>query len=112
MATAAAVARGFEIEPSQVVEADLYLASASQALECLRATPPDVDHVAVVFHNPGASELAQRLLQEPAEINMPTFGIAHVTFDGPWASLAFGQATVQQITSPKALKRHHDQESP
>ncbi len=104
LATANFVARGFAAAaPQTVPEHRLYLASAARILDVVRGTPPDQTSVAVVGHNPGMTELLNRLTGAPVTDNLPTFGVARLEVADTWAALAFGTAALDFWTSPKRL---------
>lgn len=103
LATTRFVTRGFATaNPEAVPEHRLYLATASGILDVIRGTPPDQTTVAVVGHNPGMTELLNRLTGSVVTDNLPTFGIARLEV-GPWAELAFESAVLDFWTSPKRL---------
>ncbi|MEQ8859617.1 MAG: histidine phosphatase family protein [Pseudomonadales bacterium] len=103
-ATTDFVAVGFAAaDPQVVAEHGLYGATPETLLDVLRGTPADVHSAAVVAHNPGLTELLNLLAGEHLSDNLPTFGVARLEVPGPWATLAFGQARVELLTSPKRL---------
>jgi phosphohistidine phosphatase len=54
----------------------LYLAEPSVYLEVLAELDDSIDHVLVIGHNPGISELVFRLTGQ--EVDMPTAALAHI----------------------------------
>ena len=104
LATSRFVADGFELAAARVDErAELYDATPETILDTIRTTPPDVQSVAVVAHNPGMTETTNLLCGERITENLPTFGTACLRVPAPWATLQFGQAVLQQLISPKLL---------
>ncbi len=98
------VQQGFQIAADQVCPYDhLYHASADIVLAQLRETPPDCTSVALVAHNPGLTEFANRLAPEPWLPNLPTFGVAHFTVPG-YPALSFGTGTLVELLTPKSLR--------
>jgi phosphohistidine phosphatase len=87
-----------------VEEASLYLSSAEQVLSCLRATPADVNSVAVVAHNPGLTHLVNLLGNQRVTDNLVTFGTALFSTQANWADLSFGCAQLLQLQTPKLLR--------
>ena len=104
--TAAYVTAGFNATFAE--EPSLYLASAETALDCLRATPADVESVALVAHNPGLTYLVNRLGEDYVTDNLVTFGTAlfeveDATPDWSWADLGFGGARLVSLHTPKTI---------
>jgi phosphohistidine phosphatase len=63
--TAEILARELSLVPRRVLrEESLYLASCADLLALVKRTGPRVAHLMLVGHNPGVSELMQRLLPE------------------------------------------------
>jgi len=99
--TAEYVSRGFGAD---VVEnSSLYLASAEQLLACLKSTPPDIQTVAIVGHNPGLTHLVNLLGQEMVTDNLVTFGSALFETHKSWDQLSFGVGRQIELVSPKLL---------
>ena len=67
-------------------EPSLYLADAHTTLDCLQITPSSEDCFGLVAHNPGISDLVHMLLHtdehEALPADMPTLGVAQLTFTG------------------------------
>ncbi|MCP5178431.1 MAG: histidine phosphatase family protein [Pseudomonadales bacterium] len=103
--TAAYVARAWELDDKVVVqEPQLYLASPTAALEVIRGTPADATSVAVVFHNPGITDLVNLLAGRQVLDNLPTFGIAEFSTSLPWAEVHYSSFELERVVSPKALR--------
>jgi phosphohistidine phosphatase len=81
----------------------LYLASAEDILKVIRGTGPKVDHLAVVGHNPGISELL-KLLAPTAEVtDLATGACCTMTFKVTmWNSIALGGAQDVKYEAPPA----------
>lgn len=110
LSTARFVAEGWQLPEECLVAVDtLYHASPHAAFEVLRDTPPSVSQVALVFHNPGITELINLLAGHVAIDNLPTLGIAEFTTDLPWAEVHTAAFKLERIVSPKALRalEHH-----
>ncbi len=79
----------------------LYLAPPSTLLEVLLRNAADHDHVMVVAHNPGMTDLANRLSNARID-NLPTCGVFMVeSGQDNWEQLAEGNNTFAGFFSPK-----------
>ncbi len=68
---------------------DLYLATASAALNLVRQLPDELSIAMLVAHNPGLEDLVQRFSGIP--IMMPTAALAHIRFPyDTWSLVAPG----------------------
>jgi phosphohistidine phosphatase len=87
MATAEAIAREIGT-PEEKIRADerLYGSDALELLEVVRELDDHLDHVMVVGHNPGLTDLANEL---GCDIdNIPTCGVVELQFDtDSWAHI-------------------------
>jgi len=97
-ATAEFVGSGFNAPV--VEEHSLYLGSANALLSCLQSTPDEVDSVAIVAHNPGATHLVNLLGDKEVTSNLVTFGTARFTTDSAWPMLQFGGALLVELYPP------------
>lgn len=80
---------------------EAYLASPEQLLEVVRGAG-SAAHVMVFGHNPGISELAQRLATDQDTVDMPTCAVA--SYRAPvahWKDLAFAGAERDYYDYPK-----------
>ncbi|MDX1434586.1 MAG: histidine phosphatase family protein [Gammaproteobacteria bacterium] len=81
----------------------LYLAPAETVLELLDEHAADSADVAVVAHNPGLTDLYNRLLPEPIE-NLPTFAVARIEVPGGgWSKLPAGAGKLRDYFAPKTV---------
>jgi phosphohistidine phosphatase len=101
------VGRAFGIA-EMVVEDGLYGASDEELLQRLRAVPNDMDGVAVIGHNPGVHDLATALAGRGDDLDrirtkFPTGALAVLEFDGVWAGLTEGGASLVAFVTPKDL---------
>ena len=106
--TAQFVRAGFGVPESHCQTlAELYHADAYQLLDVLQRTPADIRSVAVVAHNPGLTDLVNSLGPGPVTDNLPTFGVAHFTWDcdadGDFTGLAFAGLSLAALFSPKTI---------
>jgi phosphohistidine phosphatase len=105
LATARFVAEGFQLEAEDIIGVDsLYQAPPETALDVLRGTPPDITCVAMVFHNPGITDLVNLLAGQHVLDNLPTFGIAQFSVLAAWASAQPASMTLDRIITPKGLR--------
>ena len=85
-----------------------YLASAVTLLEILRETPDVAEHLIVVGHNPGMSDLVAGLCAGGdfrLNIQMPTGGLATLAAQVMhWRQLRWGCAELLAYVSPQAIK--------
>ena len=74
--TAYLIAEQFGFSQQQIeLKNELYLASPSSMLKLIRQTPDDVQRLALLAHNPGITELTNRLAKTYIN-NIPTCGMA------------------------------------
>jgi len=95
--TAEILARELSIPARRVLREDaLYLASADDVLKVVQDTGPRVTHLLVIAHNPGVSELAQRLVPEADGSRLATAAVCSIAFDTThWR--AIGPAAVSDV---------------
>lgn len=80
--TAKIVAEALEYPAESLqIESDLYLATAEKILELVRSQEDNVSDLLVVGHNPGLTELVNRLLPELDLDNLATSGVVAMDFD-------------------------------
>jgi len=81
----------FPIEQIQWKD-ELYLASSSMLLDAVRHAPDQADTLAILAHNPGMTDLANRLCLAAGIENIPTSGIVTLTFAiDHWQQAVAGQ---------------------
>jgi phosphohistidine phosphatase len=104
-ATAEFVREGYGL-PADRLRFDhrLYAASADVQLAVLRELSAGVASVALVAHNPGATEFVNALAGQQVIENLPTFGIAMLNVPLPWSGVSFGCATFIAVHTPKAQR--------
>jgi phosphohistidine phosphatase len=82
------------------VRDDLYLCSPGTLLDAAQGLDDDVEHAAVVGHNPGVSDLLTLLIGRGAP-SFPTGAVAVVSFDvDRWIDAAPGNATLELFDVP------------
>lgn len=84
---------------------NLYLAQPEDILTLVRATGPRVQHLAIVGHNPGISELARSLASRDMTLAELTTGAAcTLTFAArTWAAVEAPAVRAVQYTPPQKL---------
>ncbi len=93
----------------------LYLASATQLLDIVRAVADTVRSVLVIAHNPGMHDLALALAAPPTTPaeraaarsladGFPTCALAEFTVPSPWSSLNPGGARLVRLLTPRGLE--------
>jgi phosphohistidine phosphatase len=104
--TAETIARKLELPPRRVKTAEhLYLAPPDDILTLVRATGPRVQHLGIVGHNPGISELAKLLGPVDAVIvELVTGAACTLTFPmRSWSAIAPPAARAVQYEPPSKL---------
>jgi len=103
--TAELVTAEIGIKPDKMVyEKELYLASAQEIFLLIKETPPEYNSVMVVAHNPGITELLNRLTGGNNFVaNIPTCGVAELQFEGEWNKLASGKCLLEKFLVPKEV---------
>jgi len=80
--TAEIVARELSIPPRRVKrEEALYLASPAELLKAVQGTGPRVEHLLVVAHNPGVSELMKQLVPRGAGAGLAPAALCSMLFE-------------------------------
>lgn len=102
LATARGVAREIGYREDRIREApELYLATPDEILAVIRATPAAVGALMVVGHNPGLTELANRLDDIRLD-NMPTAAMLCVEFEAStWSDIRPDEAELCWFDYPK-----------
>lgn len=88
----------------------LYLATAGQLMEAIRAVAETVRSVLVIGHNPGMHDLALTLLADPSApaareltLGFPTAALAEFVISTPWARLTPSGGRLMRFLTPKGL---------
>lgn len=102
--TADFVLEAYDPPPDMRVLDELYLAGWGEILNVLGQEGDGLEHVMMVAHNPGLTELYNHLVGDPIE-NFPTFGVAdlHLRTTG-FIGLPPGCAKILSYQTPKGLK--------
>lgn len=103
--TAEIVARELAIPARRVLHDEaLYLASADDVLKVVHATGPRVGHLQIIAHNPGISELVQRLVPEADASGLAAAALCSISFETThWT--AIGVAAVRDVQREAPSKR-------
>ena len=102
LATAQLLARELEVA-SQAIVADerLYLISADDLMEWIRAQQRDFAHLMIVAHNPGLSDFAARIAERPSVDALPTCASFTLCFaTAHWRDLEWGSGADAQLETP------------
>lgn len=108
LATAQRVCRQLDIDESSIIcDPRIYEADALTLLNILK-TSCDTQRVLLVGHNPGLENLLLKLIPHsvPLSINgkcLPTAALAQLTFEGDWAQLTAGCATLITLIRPDSF---------
>ncbi len=105
--TARLLAKGMGFPEEKIEKTrQLYGADPDDVFSLLFALPDRVEKVMVVGHNPGFTDLVNLFLKDNRQIdNLPTSGVAAVTFDTDrWEKLPLARHKFQFLTTPKMLK--------
>lgn len=94
-------------------ERRLYAAAPDDLLAVARETPPEVETLLLVGHNPGLEDLVLMLARdgvgdalERVRVKFPTSAIAVLAWYGPdWAALAPGTALLTSLTVPRGARK-------
>ena len=100
--TAKLIARELELPDDRLIlETEIYDAEAEVLLKVVRALDERWEHVLLVGHNPGLTELGN-LLADCGIENIPTCGVLCLDFDtGDWKSLGPRSGTLVFYDTPK-----------
>ncbi|MEV6833663.1 histidine phosphatase family protein [Streptomyces sp. NPDC051133] len=99
--------------PSVRYDHRLYAAGVPALLEVVRETPPEVETLLLVGHNPGLEELVLELAGDGLDDTLdrvrtkfPTSALAVLTWRGTgWPALAPGVALLTSFTVPRGRKK-------
>ncbi|MGW8369535.1 MAG: SixA phosphatase family protein, partial [Gammaproteobacteria bacterium] len=84
------------------VEPTIYLASPREMLDLLAEQSNELDEILLVGHNPGLTELINRLLPSLALANLPTAGVAAFESTAEdWAGFASAELKLLFLDYPK-----------
>ena len=103
--TCQAVSEEYALNPDRVVvDPALYLASAHDILDYLQKNAGKAQHVFVIAHNPGLTDLFNHLAERSID-NLPTFAVAHLQLPiNEWSAAYAHCARVQHLMLPKELR--------
>lgn len=102
-ATAAALAGALDYPWERVgVEPSLYLAPPGGILEVVASQADEHESIVLVGHNPGLTELVQRLLPQLQLDNLPTGGIVAMQLEcGRWRDVERAETRLRYFDYPK-----------
>lgn len=95
-----------ELDPACVrVEESVYLAEPKTLLGLIRQFPENVDHVAMVGHNPGMLDTVNRLSEKNKVPDMPTCAVALIQLGETWAGVDWGQGKLLGFVTPRLIEK-------
>jgi phosphohistidine phosphatase len=86
--------------PDATVEDGIYDNTVDSLVQVIRATPAEVETLALVGHNPSLAVLA-RMLDDGTPGEFPTSGVAVFTVSGGWATLDTAATTLIHFGVPR-----------
>lgn len=93
-------------------EESAYLAEAEQWLTLLKNAPPEAQHIAIVGHNPGISDLISGLVAGSAthlNFHLPTATIAQLELEiFWWNQIRWGCGRLILLLPPKPLRKYQE----
>jgi phosphohistidine phosphatase len=106
LATAELIARAIGYPPQALrIEPALYLADAQTILDVVGSQDDVLDHLMIVGHNPGLTDLIDLLVPDLRLDNLPTSGIVAIDSTARrWAELGSPNASVAYVDYPKKHK--------
>lgn len=101
--TAELVTKEINRKPADIIlMGSLYLASAAEILAQIRQTDESTERLLLVAHNPGITNLVNRLAGNPVNsIEMPTCGLAQFIFPGKWCDANYASFRLIHFYTPK-----------
>ncbi len=101
--TADYLAAALELAQSRIrIERRIYLASPDELLKVIAALDDSLANVLLVGHNPGLTDLANRLLPSLGLDNLPTAGVVAVECDiVRWKDIDSGALALEFYDSPR-----------
>lgn len=102
LSTASYVAREINYPLSKInTNKRLYEADEEEILQVIKEVDPSIDHLLIVGHNPGLTDLANRVSTDPID-NIVTAGIYSVQFDClKWKDIGKSKARFHFYIYPK-----------
>lgn len=80
----------------------LYLARPAEILEVVHGVGTRVQHLMIFGHNPGLSEFAQQLTDDPELGELPTCAVYSMEFEiDKWSQARFGAACNATLSQPR-----------
>ncbi len=103
-ATAKPIAAALGYAADRIVwNSELYLATAGELLRVIGQLPAAADHAVLVGHNPGLTDLVNRLAAASLE-NVPTCSVATIELPADsWHALKPGSGNLTRFDTPRQL---------
>lgn len=105
LATISRVMHELQLKGERIeTDPSLYHATPSNMLKLIHSFPPEVNSLLLIGHNPGLTELAERLCPAEAVDNIPTCGMYAIQFQiTEWATANTHNAEFLFFQYPKNL---------
>lgn len=105
--TATIIARALDVPDSRLrLESALYLATPDEILGVITGQDDSIAELMVVGHNPGLTELANRLLPDLALDNLPTTGVITAELGAKgWSELETAPCRLAYYDYPKNARK-------
>ncbi|SFX01684.1 SixA phosphatase family protein [Marinospirillum alkaliphilum] len=102
--------RAWQLQDDQCLAApQAYEATAETLLQLLQDTPDAINHLVLVGHNPGLSDLTALISGQPMDY-FPTSAFAHLSLDlEHWSTLTAGCGKLLQFDYPKLHAANTDE---
>lgn len=102
--TTQALADAFELFDERIVlDPEIYLADVKTLMRRIRSVRDSTNHVMLVGHNPGLTELCNHLLPAPVA-DLPTLAVAVLRVEcASWTGLTRGGAKLEKLLQPKDM---------
>lgn len=102
LATAEALAAAEGGDVTLVQNSGIYLAAPGSLLAALATQNDRLETIVLVGHNPGFTQLANRLLPDLRLSNLPTAGVVSILFPcDSWADIEAARGTLEFLDYPK-----------
>lgn len=101
--TAELFAHKIKYSSENVIENNLYEASALEILDVICHLNENINNVLLIAHNPGITNLVNLLCAEKI-VNVPTSGLVGLTYNGMWKELSEKNCDMIFFEYPKKYK--------
>jgi phosphohistidine phosphatase len=102
--TAKIMQEQLNVKEAFTVNNELYPGDLEGILNEMAEILPAVNHLMIIGHNPGLTDLALELTDDERVEWIPTSGVVHIEFDMPgWELIVGAKGTVKELIVPKKL---------